>query len=125
MIRILNTEITASIHFAPSSYLNCFPVPVDNDDLLEITVEPWQILAVMAVDVVGGVPEQPVHDVLALRIHPVDDGEEGHPVLYGPDDYLKVGIADLGEENVQAGPLLESPAVLVRPIGVHQQSSQL
>ena len=79
----------------------------------------------VAVEVVRGVPEKTVHDVLALGVHPVDNGEEGHAVLHGPDDHLKVGIADLGEEDVQTGPLLESPAVLVGPVGVDQQSGQL
>ena len=107
------------------TYLNSLFVPVYDDDLLEIPVEAGEIFAVVAVDVVRGVAEEPVHDVLALRIHPVDNGEEGHAVLHGPDDHLEVGIANLGEEDVQTGTLLEPPAVLVGPICVDQQSGQL
>jgi len=104
--------------------LNSFPVPVDDYDLLEIPVEAGQILAMMSVDIMRGVPEEAVHDVLSLRVHPVDDGEEGHAVLHGPDDHLEVGVANLGQEDVQAGPLLEPPAVLVGPVRVDQQSGQ-
>jgi len=72
-----------------------------------------------------GVPEEAVHDVLPLRVHPVDDGEEGHPVLHSPDDHLEVRVTNLGQEDVQAGPLLKSPAVLVGPVRVDQQSGKL
>ena len=49
----------------------------------------------MAVDVPGRVSVQPVHDVLQLGVQPVDDRVEGHPVLGGEDDQLKIGVADL------------------------------
>ena len=48
-----------------------------------------------------------------VRIQPVHDGEKGHGVLRGVDDQLEVGVAQLGQEHVHPGTLLEAPPVLV------------
>ena len=56
---------------------------------------------------------QPIHDVLKLRVQPVDDRVKGHPVLGGENDQLEVGVADLGQEHVDAGTFLKSPTVFV------------
>ena len=63
--------------------------------------------------------------MLVLGVHPADDRVEGHAVLHGPQHHLKGREANLREEHVEARPLLEPPAVLVRPGRVHQQAGQL
>ena len=46
----------------------------------------------------GGIPEQLVHDDLALGVHAPHDRVEGHRVLHRPDDHLELRIAHLVEE---------------------------
>ena len=67
----------------------------------------------MTIDVSSCVAIESIHDVLQFGIQPVDDRVEGHAVLRGEYDELKIWVANLREKHVNAGTFLEPPTVFV------------
>ena len=66
----------------------------------------------------------PSENVSLLWVHLIDDGIERHGVLDRPNNQLKVWIADLCQEHVEPGSLLEPPTIFVSPRSMNKEPGQ-
>ena len=100
-------------------------VPVYDYYFLKVTIEAVKFFDMGSVLESRSVPEEPVHDILIVGVHAIDDGPESHPIFHSPDNNLEVWITDLRQEDIESRPLLEPPSVFMCPVRLHKAASYL